>query len=778
MNLLIKKGAKMEKPNELGISPMNLAAETFSGENFKNSSQNSDDSCLFKSEVFKRSQARFESAISSPISDNEEVAKSIVDPSIEIKPDNDKKNSSDEFESGIERCSLNVKENPFLLADKLKRSTSMSRIDSKTKAQSTYVNPSMEMQKVSIEAEISDKTEPSPLKIPRKTRINKYHTIGSKVKSGDIFDAWNKYEELSASITDLKHKIEEQKGNQTQNLPDELSAKPLSEKVPQYCSSNKASAQAAPKSIEPRRVLESNFSDEKSSIDFLESINLNPDHYSTMYLKNLKKPMFHLIDDEEAYKMVKFGKSWKGNLERTKRFLTSECANSISTSPSRPRLSAQTFVSPETSSSKLFLNLISFEGMVLKFDRTPEKVSFYCVVKVDDSNPIMTKVVPVDPFFTKVELEENIELICGPSTKKVTVQLFAKVEFSKTEKKYSPKNLINISKSHLKLQVNNNTNSIDQMIGQFNLKMNEIQRFKEGSVLDKHWYWKEVEVQGSETQQTSNMTRTGSRLFEYSQSVMRRIQSISGNLRSKPSVAKEIRVRNPLKVVELGSIRIKSLFTGYMTTEELENSPSQLQSAYNWLKHREWQNTVWYEGYLNQEGGDVKFWRLRYFKAIGSRLEVYDEQAIEKRTHIDLSQLVRIQEASKDLDDENFAVPNTFRLIFKDGEYIEFYSNSNAEYEAWISTMKHVSEELPIMANWLIEEVKDSDEMYKSVSPRGKKQKKKTKRKSTGFVRSMPELDSLETEIEEKETVKNSVLRNFSPQKISLSGMVGIFGRN
>ncbi|ORZ15980.1 hypothetical protein BCR42DRAFT_45821 [Absidia repens] len=82
----------------------------------------------------------------------------------------------------------------------------------------------------------------------------------------------------------------------------------------------------------------------------------------------------------------------------------------------------------------------------------------------------------------------------------------------------------------------------------------------------------------------------------------------------------------------------------YLPNVELKLSdlPVDMDSCENALNIQRFHQTIWRSGYMSQLGGDVKYWRRRYFKLIGGQLYSYTDRLCSPRTMIDLSKAVVI----------------------------------------------------------------------------------------------------------------------------------------
>ncbi|CAO3600735.1 unnamed protein product [Absidia cylindrospora] len=75
---------------------------------------------------------------------------------------------------------------------------------------------------------------------------------------------------------------------------------------------------------------------------------------------------------------------------------------------------------------------------------------------------------------------------------------------------------------------------------------------------------------------------------------------------------------------------------------KLPDLPVDMDSCENALNIQRFHQTIWRSGYMSQLGGDVKYWRRRYFKLIGGHLYSYTDTLYSPRTMIDLTKAVVI----------------------------------------------------------------------------------------------------------------------------------------
>ena len=126
-----------------------------------------------------------------------------------------------------------------------------------------------------------------------------------------------------------------------------------------------------------------------------------------------------------------------------------------------------------------------------------------------------------------------------------------------------------------------------------------------------------------------------------------------------------------------------------------------------------------FEGFLSQQGADCKHWRRRYFELTGGQLIAYHEATRVRRAVINLSKARKVLDDKASLllatpqvgrsrrksafarDEEGFMyLDEGFRILFENGEVLDFYAQE-VEYKAeWISILQQVVGNVPIVKPW------------------------------------------------------------------------------
>ncbi|GAA5849958.1 hypothetical protein JCM8547_000964 [Rhodosporidiobolus lusitaniae] len=158
-----------------------------------------------------------------------------------------------------------------------------------------------------------------------------------------------------------------------------------------------------------------------------------------------------------------------------------------------------------------------------------------------------------------------------------------------------------------------------------------------------------------------------------------------------------------------GSLVVELLFVPAVPGVVKAALPKSMDEVMEGLELAEWATKVTHESVLTQMGGDCTVWRRRQVKLRGSTLVPYSE--ITKRAHVEinltlvasledlniLSMLTpgssRSTSSSKYHDDEDDAMgrmENSFRLVFKDGNRIDFFADSEGEKRRWMEVLQEV----------------------------------------------------------------------------------------
>ena len=174
-------------------------------------------------------------------------------------------------------------------------------------------------------------------------------------------------------------------------------------------------------------------------------------------------------------------------------------------------------------------------------------------------------------------------------------------------------------------------------------------------------------------------------------------------------------VRKPPYII--GALELQLLYVPKPNGATDEEMPKSMSSAIREMNRAHEIQEVSYEGHLSQQGGDCKHWRRRFFRLQGPRLTAYHEHTHQKRAVINLSKAVRLVDDRRTLladpvtpsspakpagssnrrksafaeEDEGYQyVEEGFRIRFANGETIDFYADSKANKEEWMTNLAQV----------------------------------------------------------------------------------------
>uniref|UniRef100_A0A0K3CJM1 5'-deoxynucleotidase n=1 Tax=Rhodotorula toruloides TaxID=5286 RepID=A0A0K3CJM1_RHOTO len=153
-----------------------------------------------------------------------------------------------------------------------------------------------------------------------------------------------------------------------------------------------------------------------------------------------------------------------------------------------------------------------------------------------------------------------------------------------------------------------------------------------------------------------------------------------------------------------GALTVDLLFVPAVSGVPKANLPKSMDEVLEGLELAEWATKITHEGVLTQLGGDTTVWRRRIVKLRGSTLVPYSE--VTKRSHVEInlalvSQIEDLNVATvqspksrasrfEDEDEDLSRMDNSFRLIFKYGNRIDFYADSPEAKSTWLSVLSVV----------------------------------------------------------------------------------------
>ena len=479
--------------------------------------------------------------------------------------------------------------------------------------------------------------------------------------------------------------------------------------------------------------------------------------YSTLY----KKSMI-LVDQEtsnEPGKNVIFKNSWRGELEKTRKFCKDAATVQLAQQIGRPLISELTFQKPKSGANsvlepvqygKMFIHLKGLRGVVVNCNKEAEKTSFYCCIRSNSDGTVkVTKPVRFGPenMYTTIPLAEEFAFNTENGFE-FQIDLKVKYEFDIKRRKtglFRASSITDMFQKRTGRAGSGRSSSRMPMFGGSkngrNAAMNKLLEDFDDRELDIH----------EETVCSITINRENTAQLKISESPVEfktkwnivpqqqhrpipveklersssRASMLSSYLASKIGIKPKQPDTVDISVAEAGSLTLKLFHIADLNDEvEQQMVPLAISDAVDWLKRKQWNETCWTEGYLSQQGGDVKFWRRRYFKIVGAKMQAHHEFSKELRTTIDLSQVTGLDDytsANDDGgDDESYATANSFRLHFKHGESIDFYAESKELSQEWIGKIKKIIADIPDEPLYQTAGTSSADGGHKRRSPKKK----------------------------------------------------------
>ncbi|KAI9203580.1 uncharacterized protein BJ171DRAFT_599825 [Polychytrium aggregatum] len=159
----------------------------------------------------------------------------------------------------------------------------------------------------------------------------------------------------------------------------------------------------------------------------------------------------------------------------------------------------------------------------------------------------------------------------------------------------------------------------------------------------------------------------------------------------------------------IGRVICSVFFIPHFSGLDLCTLPESFAECEEVLAIRHWSRKVQQSGYMEQQGGDLKFWRKRYFQLQGSKLIALHEENREHRATIDLSQLSRVHctplseehqwtenevefnhTSSRIKNRSQDDSPAEFQLEFKDGETIVLRCENAFVRTRWLRALDNL----------------------------------------------------------------------------------------
>ncbi|GAA5986825.1 hypothetical protein JCM11641_007809 [Rhodosporidiobolus odoratus] len=152
-----------------------------------------------------------------------------------------------------------------------------------------------------------------------------------------------------------------------------------------------------------------------------------------------------------------------------------------------------------------------------------------------------------------------------------------------------------------------------------------------------------------------------------------------------------------------GALVVELLFVPAVAGVPKARLPKSMDEIVDGLELAEWATKITHESVLTQLGGDCSIWRRRVVKLRGSTLVPYSE--VTKRSHVEINLALVASVADLntpsmptpgsrasqyDEDEQIGRMDNSFRLIFKDGNQIDFFADSAEVKAKWMETLNKV----------------------------------------------------------------------------------------
>ncbi|BGP12856.1 hypothetical protein JCM10213_005229 [Rhodosporidiobolus nylandii] len=152
-----------------------------------------------------------------------------------------------------------------------------------------------------------------------------------------------------------------------------------------------------------------------------------------------------------------------------------------------------------------------------------------------------------------------------------------------------------------------------------------------------------------------------------------------------------------------GSLTVELLFVPAMSGVPKAQLPKSMDEVAEGLELADWAGKITHESVLTQLGGDCSIWRRRVVKLRGSTLVPYSE--VTKRSHVEIN--LALVASIADLNTPSMPTPgsrasrfdededvgrmeNSFRLVFKDGNSIDFFADDAEAKAKWIEVLNQV----------------------------------------------------------------------------------------
>lgn len=176
---------------------------------------------------------------------------------------------------------------------------------------------------------------------------------------------------------------------------------------------------------------------------------------------------------------------------------------------------------------------------------------------------------------------------------------------------------------------------------------------------------------------------------------------------------------------QVGKLQLQLLYIPKPKGATEDDMPKSMNACVREMKDAEEAEKREWEGFLSQQGGDCpvsfissstalnmanvfQYWRRRFFRLTGTKLTAYHETTRQPRAKIDLAKAAKVIDDKSTLlqpeaggksgkgrrksafaeEDEGYQfVEEGFRIRFSNGETIDFYADSAADKDGWMSVL-------------------------------------------------------------------------------------------
>ncbi|KAI3624132.1 BUD4 [Malassezia furfur] len=145
-----------------------------------------------------------------------------------------------------------------------------------------------------------------------------------------------------------------------------------------------------------------------------------------------------------------------------------------------------------------------------------------------------------------------------------------------------------------------------------------------------------------------------------------------------------------------GTLRLRLFYLPPLPVSMQDELPKNLAECEMSMNNLAWhQSSTTYKGTLTQLGGDCKTWRRRPMRIMGLNLICFNEVTKRPTTRIDLMQALTVEDCASlgnDLEDMDEMLPEkrSFRIVFRDGEKIYFFADTDAEMQQWLHALQTI----------------------------------------------------------------------------------------